>query len=192
LGWAESPGYGGWGGRYVRYQAYGETRPIWTNNQESRDTVTAGNGQTQCTDQATIWRWREHFQHDFAARMDWCVAGEYQKANHNPVAVLNGDRTKRILGISGKVGELLTFSAAGSSDPDGNALKKTWFVYREAGTFRGEVTLSDTEGESTRLVIPRANVRSTKGDTIHVILQVQDDGQPSLIAYRRAIVTLQP
>jgi len=32
----------------------------------------------------------------------------------------------------------------------------------------------------------------TKSATIHVILQVQDDGQPSLFAYRRVILTVQP
>jgi hypothetical protein len=66
----------------VLYQASGESRPIWTNNHDSRDTVTADNGQTVCSDPATIWRWREQFQHDFAARMDWCVAKSYEDANH--------------------------------------------------------------------------------------------------------------
>ena len=39
LGWHVSPAYGGWGGRYSLYQSYAESRPIWTNNQDSRDTV---------------------------------------------------------------------------------------------------------------------------------------------------------
>jgi hypothetical protein len=105
LGWSISPAYGGWGGRCALYQAYGETRPIWTNNQDSRDTVTAANGQTECTDMATLWRWREPFQHDFAARLDWCVADDFKKANHNPVVVLNGDRSKQIAALSAKPGE---------------------------------------------------------------------------------------
>ena len=74
LGWAASPAYGGWGGRYVLYRCYGEARPIWTNVDDARDTVTADNGATCTSAQATIWRWREAYQHDFAARMDWCVA----------------------------------------------------------------------------------------------------------------------
>ncbi len=79
LGWASSPAYGGWGGRYVLYQGYAESYPIWTNNQMSRDTVTAEDGRTYTSDQATLWRWREHFQQDFAARMDWCVASHPRK-----------------------------------------------------------------------------------------------------------------
>ena len=122
LGWSVSPAYGGWGGRYALYQAYGETRPIWTNNQESRDTVTADNGQTECTDMATLWRWREHFQHDFAARMDWCVAEEFKQANHNPVPVLNGDKTKNLVEITAQAGETVKLSAEGTGDPDGNTV----------------------------------------------------------------------
>jgi hypothetical protein len=44
----------------------------------SADTV---DGHT--SDQATIWRWREAFQNDFAARMDWTIQ-PYAKANHAP------------------------------------------------------------------------------------------------------------
>jgi hypothetical protein len=195
LGWADSPVYGGWGGRYLLYKAYGETRPIWTNNRDSRDTVTAENGQTQCTDQATIWRWREHFQHDFAARMDWCVAHDYKRANHNPIAVLNGDETKRVIQLEAKAGATVTLSAAGSKDPDGDAVAWTWFVYREAGGFRGDVALDATNGATTTFVIPPAGPSGPSGPrnpTIHVILTVQDNGAPSLVAYRRAVVGVGP
>lgn len=196
LGWHVSPAYGGWGGRYALYQAYGQTRPIWTNNQDSRDTVTADNGQTECTDMATIWRWREHFQHDFAARMDWCVADDLDQANHNPVAVLNGDSTKRVLEITAKPGETVTLSAEGTRDPDGDAFEVRWWIYPEASTLRDargrqfppEVTLTAPNGRSTTLTAPRV----PRPETIHILLEVQDRGTPSLWAYRRAIVTVQP
>lgn len=187
LGWPINPGYGGWGGRYAFYQCYGETRPIWTNNQDSRDTVTADNGQTVCSDQATLWRWREHFQHDFAARMDWCIADAYAKANHNPIAVLNGDATKNVLNLLVKPGETVRLSADGSKDPDGNALNTAWFIYREAGTFTGEVKLSASSGLETSLVVPAVK----NPETLHIILQVQDNGTPPLFAYRRAIVNIE-
>lgn len=187
LGWHISPAYGGWGGRYVLHQPDGETRPIWTNNQDSRDTVTADNGQTECTDMATIWRWREHFQHDFAARMDWCVTDDFKKANHNPIAVLNGDATKRVLEMTAKPGETVTLSTAGSRDPDGHGLTTSWFVYREAGSFTGELKFKTT-GEAASFVAPVVK----QPQTIHVILQLTDSGSPSLFAYRRAVITLQP
>ena len=35
--------------------------------------MVGADGKSYASDQATIWRWREAFQHDFAARMDWTV-----------------------------------------------------------------------------------------------------------------------
>jgi hypothetical protein len=188
LGWGVSPSYGGWGGRYVRYKPSGETRPIWTNSDRSRDTVTADDGRQYTSDQATIWRWREHYQHDFAARMDWCVADEVRKANHNPIVVLNGDASKRVLDLHAKAGETVKLSAAGSRDPDGDKLKVTWFVYAEAGTFGGEVKLSAAAGEETSFVAPPV----PRGQSVHVICQVEDGGAPSLFAYRRTVVMVYP
>lgn len=80
----------GWGGRYIYRQLYGESRSIWTQGGDtfsrvtSQDTVGA-----DISDQATIWRWREAFQNDFAARMDWTV-NDFRRANHNPSLVVNG------------------------------------------------------------------------------------------------------
>jgi hypothetical protein len=199
LGWAESPAYGGWGGRYSLYQTYGETRPCWTNNRESRDTVTADTGCTETSDMATIWRWREQYQSDFAARMDWCTADDYKKANHNPIVILNGDATKRVLHISATPGSTVTLSAAGSSDPDGNNLAFSWFVYSEAGGGVGgfgdgrKLTLSSTNEETTSFVLNAGGERGRGGRSagtggIHIILSVQDNGTPNLWAYRRAII----
>jgi Protein of unknown function (DUF1593) len=187
LGWNVSPAYGGWGGRYVFYQPSGEPRKIWTNNSDSRDTVTADNGQTVTSDQATIWRWREQYQNDFAARMNWCVAENFTNANHNPIAVLNGDRTKNVLTISATNGAIVALTADGTSDPDGNALRATWWIYPEAGNISG-ATLSATEGLKTEIHWPQ----SKKTGKLHVILQVEDDGQPPLFSYRRAIIEVGP
>src|SRR3984957_17426240 len=89
------PDWGGWGGRYVFRQPYGETHAIWTQGGDefarvdSRDTVTGVDGKEHVSDQATIWRWREAYQNDFAARMDWTIK-DFAHANHNPELVLNG------------------------------------------------------------------------------------------------------
>jgi len=196
LGWHHSPAWGGWGGRYVLYRAHGETRPIWTNNHDSRDTVTSDNGKTECTDMATIWRWREHFQHDFAARMDWCVAEDFATANHNPIPALNGDKTKRVLEVTAQSGDTVVLSAEGTADPDGDGIELRWWIYPEASTLRDakgrqfppELRLSDERGVRTALVAPVVR----KPETIHVILEAQDRGTPNLFAYRRAAITVQP
>lgn len=180
-----SPAYGGWGGRYQLEQTYAETRPIWTN---SRDRVQTQDGTWTTTAQATIWRWREAYQHDFAARMDWCIAEHYADANHNPVAVLNGDASKDILFISATSGERIALSAAGSYDPDGDLYEITWFHYPEAGTYNGEIKLASLTGETTSFFVPEVDQEST----VHIILQLKDDGSPNLFSYRRAIIVVSP
>lgn len=185
LGSFSSPAYGGWGGRYQLEQTYAETRAIWTN---SRDRVQAENGSWHTTAQATIWRWRDAFQHDFAARMDWCVTDEFGEANHNPISILNGDTSKDIIHIKAAPDQSVELDANGSSDPDGDELKISWFQYQEAGTFNNSIKLSALTGVSTSFVVPNTNA----GSTIHIILQIRDDGEPNLFSYRRAIVTVQP
>jgi hypothetical protein len=199
-----SPTYGGWGGRYVWRTYYGETRPAWTQGGDSfpgrdnsRDTVMGSDGQTYTSDQATIWRWRTAFQHDFAARMDWTVKGA-REANHNPEVVVNGEAGKAPLHVTAVAGVPLTLDAAGTRDPDGDALGYTWFFYPEAGT--GIPSQPVSTGPPTRQPRPRvtlANERSARvtvtpnvPGTAHVILAVEDGGSPSLTTYRRVILTI--
>jgi hypothetical protein len=182
LGGDIEPSYGGWGGRYELRQSYAETRPIWTN---SRDTVRTRDGREHTSNTATIWRWRRAFQHDFAARMDWCVQPPGQ-ANHNPLAVLNGDKTKDVLSVQANAGEAVRLSAAGSADPDGHALRVRWWIYPEAGAYRGKAHLSHEEGMETELRWEPG----AKPGTVHVILEITDNGSPELTAYRRAVVSI--
>jgi hypothetical protein len=188
LGSRISPAYGGWGGRYVFYQSYAETQPIWTNAEGCQDTVVAENGVAYTSAQATIWRWREAYQHDFAARMDWCIADSYDKANHNPVAAFGGDKSRAVVQMDVKPGRAVWLDASESSDPDGDALSYRWFVYKEAGTWDGDVAID-------RYATPKATLRAPEAassETIHVILEVRDNGNPSLYSYRRIVLTIQP
>jgi hypothetical protein len=220
-----SPTYGGWGGRYVWRTFYGESRPLWTQGGDSfpgrdnsKDTVTGVDGRTYTSDQATIWRWRSAFQNDFAARMDWTIK-EPGLANHNPEVVVNRQPGKAPIRIDATVGVPVTLDAAGSRDPDGHALKYSWFFYPEGGTgipgqpvFAGglvPVGGGGTAGEGgipsapeggpreppARVVIqdptaPRITVSPRVAGTAHIILAVTDDGSPSLSAYRRIILTI--
>jgi hypothetical protein len=177
------PAYGGWGGRYELRQSYGETRPIYTN---SRDTVTLRNGGSYTSNTATVWRWREAFQHDLAARMDWCVKGRTE-ANHNPAAVVNGAPGRDVVHVRAKAGETVRLSAAGSSDPDGNSLTYRWFHYPEAGTYSAAVALAGADSQTAEFVVPKAQ----KAGTIHILLELRDNGEPALFSYRRVIVQVE-
>jgi hypothetical protein len=222
---AMSPAFGGWGGRYVWRQPYGETRPLWTQGgdasqrgRNSRDTVVGSDGKSYTSDQATIWRWREAFQHDFAARMDWTIK-DVREANHNPDVVVNGRPGKEPLTIDVQVGAPITLDAAGTRDPDGHALRYRWFFYPEAGA--GNLGRPRFAGGPPRARVgqpgvglpppapgggpprpaPRVSIRddTTEKATVepnvpgvaHVILAVEDDGEPTLTSYRRIIFNIQ-
>lgn len=177
------------GGRYDWYQSYAETHRIWTDSLDNRDTILV-DGKPHTSSQATIWRWRKHFQHDFAARMDWCVADAAEKANHNPIAILNGDTTKRVVELNAKPGETVKFASVGTRDPDGNTISRSWMIYREASSMGDDVKLTQALGGSTAITIPKTGRSARAGSKIHVILTVEDDGTPSMVAYRRAVVTV--
>ena len=69
----------------------------------SRDTVRGVDGAMHTSDQATIWRWRDAFQFDFAARMRWTVT-DRNEANHAPDMMVNGDGTSAPVYIDLTVG----------------------------------------------------------------------------------------
>ena len=197
------PDWGGWGGRYVYRQPYGETHTIWTQGGDefarvtSQDTVVGVDGAKHLSDQATIWRWREAFQNDFAARMGWTVA-DFAHANHNPVAVVNAKQGTAPVEMDVQVGQSVTLDASQSSDPDGQPLHFHWFHYAEAGLADGNIASLTLTGADT----PRVEVKADsachplwlplvpcKGDGVaHIILAVTDEGSPHLTSYRRIIL----
>jgi hypothetical protein len=167
----EHPGWGGWGGRFV----LAEER-IWRDAQDSVGEVTDG--------RSTVWRWRDAFQRDLQARMDWCIESR-PKANHRPVAVCNGDGTRTVLTEHARPGGTVRLSAAGSRDPDGQELTYQWWIYPEAGTYQRMPALDGSNS-------PQVNVNLSPDATgeIHVVLEVTDNGQPPLTGYRRVIITV--
>jgi hypothetical protein len=78
-------------------------------------------------------------------------------------------------------------SAAGSSDPDGDRIGYQWFSYPEAGTFPGRIAIAGERQAEATVTITRVGRGPAKG-TAHVILAVEDDGEPSLSSYRRVIL----
>jgi hypothetical protein len=217
-----NPSWGGWGGRYVWRRPAGEPRAIWTQggdsypgNDNSRDTVVGIDSQTYTSDQATVWRWRTAFQHDFAARMAWTVTGP-AAANHNPVVVVNGMSGKAPLTIDAAVGTPVALDASETRDPDGNALTYAWFYYPEAGTgipgqpvYAGGLRAAFAPGAggippapdggppqpAPRVTLEladsvRVTVMPRVAGTAHVILVVTDDGTPTLTSYRRVILKI--
>lgn len=200
----EHPEWGSWGGRYELYkpdfsktkkgssivEIAPETRAIWTNAIDSyvpylpkeygrtvRKDTTTFTGYRE-----TLWRWRDDFQHDFAARMDWCLQS-YEEANHPPIPILSHPAKLTV-----KSGAEFLLDAFNSQDPDGDNLSFLWFHYPEVGSYRGAVKMGAENVHRVYVTAPEVN----QEETIHFILKVSDKGTPTLSQYKRVIVTVEP
>jgi len=165
------PEWGNWGGRFRqsgRGNEYIDAVDLWQGQRDSR---------------LTVARWRQAYQNEFEARMDWCIK-PHRQANHTPTAVCNGDKSIDILHRDAKPGGRVELTAAGSSDPDGDGLSYKWWVYPEAGSYWAEADIDSPKAVRTTVQVPE----KAAGRTIHVILEVTDTGAPPLTAYRRAIL----
>ncbi|OQP41109.1 hypothetical protein A4H97_14220 [Niastella yeongjuensis] len=197
LGNLEHPDWGGWAGRYIKVRdntwldpvpdknyAYPEGR-YYSSNSWSR--MVARSGATVETDSnyrryfEPIWRWSAAFQNDFAARANWCVK-PYKEANHAPVVKL-----AHTAALKAKPGATVPLSVI-ASDPDGNPLHYQWWVYTDAGTYKGNAVIPIATNKTTSITVPRD---ALNGQTIHVICEVSDTGSPVLTRYQRVVITVQ-
>lgn len=193
----EDPSFGGWGGRF---------------GSDGRNTVgdyDPHSGQYESS--YTLTRWFDDIQADFASRVDWCTAAAFEDANHAPsVSVAEG------IDVTAAAGDTVTLTAMGE-DPDGDSLSYRWWRYFEADSYHDgneEVVLMDDD--SLGLVIDRtAEVAdgavldsigiegadqaqmsfvvpedAKSGETIHMVVEVQDDGAHQLKHYQRVVITV--
>jgi hypothetical protein len=169
------PTWGSWAGRYgVREDATG--KPLYWANQ-----LDAWSGRTNRDN--TLARWAAHLQNDFRARLDWCVK-PFNAANHPPHVVLNGDASSEVLRLHAKPGAELQLDLRGTTDRDNHPLRYDWFVYPEPGTYRGNVSIENSNTALASVRIPG----DARGKTIHVVVAATDSGTPPLTRYRRAVV----
>ena len=168
----EDVSYGGWGGRMVQ----SKTNPHrWEDGKDVTDYDPYTKKQDDAYPQT---RWINVLQNDFAARADWCVKS-YSKANHAPLVKLIGPAN-----VSGKPGTKILLKGT-ATDPDHNKLSYTWWQYKEAGSYTNEVEIVGADKPAASFIIPKD---ATPGQTIHVILEVNDSGTPKLTRYQRVIV----
>lgn len=170
----EHPSFGGWAGRGVRTEEEGpdtwSTRPAVDR---------APDGTTP--DEYSVTRWFGDAQRDFVTRLRWSVTPEYSLANHHPgVAVEPG------LDLAAAPGGSVTLTAS-ATDPDGDDVSYHWWQYVEAGTYPGSVELSGSDGPELSVAVPGD---AAPGQTVHLILEVQDSAPVPLTRYARVILTV--
>lgn len=195
----EHPWWGGWSGRFSRrkvanfwsrhkdikpdemrftpFYVYREVSDAWTDPET---------GTEYNNDDVPVWRWRRAMFNDMQARWDWCVA-DRDEANHHPVAALGSDRGDAIVRVQAQGGETLEFDASASSDPDGDELSYSWWIYPEAGTYPGRVGVEGAAESEAAVSIPSG----ADGTEIHLILEVRDSGKPALYDYRRIVIDVE-
>jgi hypothetical protein len=178
LGDPSVPKNGGWGGRYMKESAYYNniSKNIYTS-QFAKDTL---NGVTDR--KLSVARWRPAYQSDFAARAEW-LEQSYAEANHPPDARIVGANSRTV-----RSGDTVTLDAGPSSDPDGDSLSFKWWVYKEAGTYPGNLSITNNGSRLATLKVPVVN----SSYRISIVLEVKDNGSPSSTRYQRVVLTLNP
>ncbi|MEJ1242280.1 nucleoside hydrolase-like domain-containing protein [Chryseolinea sp. T2] len=167
----EKPSNGGWGGRFVQ----SKTQPhFWHDGDEAKDYNTFDKKEDALFPQT---RWVEALQNDFAARADWCIK-PYQGANHPPSV-----KVKQSLDMNVKAGQSVQLNGT-AKDPDGNSVSYKWWQYQEAGSYNGNVRINTADKADASFRVPGD---AKAGDTIHIILEVTDNGVPALTRYQRVI-----
>ncbi|TCC88680.1 DUF1593 domain-containing protein [Pedobacter frigiditerrae] len=164
----ENPSYGGWGGRFEKLPNFAN---VYADAKDDGDVL------------IPLKRWVNQVNNDFEARLDWCVADKYGDANHPPVVKFGG-KTE----ITAKPGKIINLSAKGTIDPDGNKITFKWWQYKEAGTHDGLVRIIGESHDKMYFMVPKEK----KEGTIHIILEVTDNGLPKLVSYQRIIIKVKP
>ena len=173
LGDPEHPEWGSWGGRCIgtarRFADAPDDHPRAAQDPDPR--------------MASVYRWRPAFQADFAARLDWCVQ-PYAAANHPPTHSTR-DGLRRVTVAPGAHVKL---DGRGWTDPDGTGCSYRWSFAPVPSSYGGPVAVEDPAAAITSVVVPPVAERQL----IHVVLTVQDRGDPPLVAYQRWIITVDP
>lgn len=196
----EHPHWGGWSGRFTRHKV----KNFWSKHssvnvdekkygdfylfaEDSDYWVDPENGDIYNDWFTPVWRWRRAFFNDFRCRMDWCNQ-PWEKANHNPVAAVNGDKSNTIVFYRAKAGEEITFDAAASSDPDKDELEFLWWNYFESGTYSKRIDLENANNFILKFKVPK----DATGTQIHIILEIKDKSEIApMYDYRRIVVDVQ-
>ena len=169
----EDPTYGGWGGR----QAPNPDDARQWSSSFAHDAAPDG---TTPLDFAAA-RWFAAVQNDFAARLRWSVTSDVASANHHPTLTITEG-----LAVTAAPGSAIALHAV-VADPDGDDVFVSWWQYREAGTCPLVATIEAGDDAGAVVHVPAG---AEPGQTIHVIAEATDNGEPPLTSYQRVVVTV--
>lgn len=195
---SSDPTFGGWGGRFVE-----KSSTLYTN--EALDF----NPYTKRYESAyTLTRWFDDIQDDFIARAAWSATDDFDKVSHYPIVDIDMNLERDV-----KPGERVEYTVC-AKDLNGRKLYYKWWIYDEASTYNAHEHLEAKQEDIEGFLIgynaepladsyhkiriknenqPTVSIDVPKdisdGQTIHVILEVKNDGEHPLKTYRRIILT---
>lgn len=164
------PAEAGWGGYFV----FGACKDNATSAYQNHS------GETNAVSSKYQRQFYSAIFNNFAARMAWAKDG---KGNRNPVVVINGNSSLAGMKLTPATGASVTLDASATHDPEGDSLKFSWWVQREAGNYVGEVTISGSDSNRPTIGVPA----DAAGKRFDVICEVTDNGTPALTSYRRIV-----
>ena len=205
----ENPKYGGWSGRFGDFEGHKTINNVLDYNPKTNRFESA----------QTIKRWIDDIQNDFASRVDWCVADSYSKANHAPQVEIEegldilaepGERVTLHAKALDPDGDRLTYKwwryfEADSYQDDKREKPPVELIKGGIVDFPGmefnltlarnllpneildSIQLSGANSSTVSFTVPND---ANGGDTIHLILEVQDNGKRNLKHYQRVIITV--
>lgn len=139
----EKPDLGGWGGRYTEVNPLLDGFNMYGSVSEG---VSLTDGTQYESMQATVWRWRDAMQDDFAARMQWTLNRSISEVSHPPMVKINGTAGPSSLEYQLGNNESLILDAGNTCDADhpedSSQLEFEWFEYPLLAGFNSQSALS--------------------------------------------------
>ena len=136
-------------------------------------------------DNEELNRWIPDVKNSFMNRLQYSVKNP-DEVNHEPIAVVNGNKGNSILRIQEKPGAAIKLDASGSLDPDGDVLSFRWFNYKEAGSYPNDFKIESKDQPVIEFKVPD----DIGANEIHLVLEIRDNGDIPLVAYRRVILSV--
>lgn len=108
--------------------------------------MSLSDGTQYASTQATIWRWRDAIQDEFAARMQWTLNRSISEVSHRPMVTVNGSTGPDPLELQLGANESLILDAGKTCDSDHpgdlSQLEFEWFGYPLPAGFNPQQALS--------------------------------------------------
>jgi hypothetical protein len=134
------------------------------------------------------------------------LADDIRKANHHPIISLNDAVGIAPVRIEAEAGSTVTLDASKTYDPDGDQLVFKWWHYKEPSASQwwvdaevGNLTIKplDEQSRKVEVTLPPPEKCAVelmsrkpieKGQLLHLILEVTDNGKIPLTSYRRVLI----